>query len=146
MHNNFTYEHFADELPRYYWDFAPGYSYVDVATTDNHATFVISAQTHFRSDNFIVLTALYSFFYGRLGVGQSSKPDALNVVQVPLEVEILQSLTTMVESGYFSNSTFSTVIGAGHSFGSVLTQAVTSKYPTSFNTAILTGFSMNSTG
>jgi hypothetical protein len=70
---------------------------------------------------------LHRFFYDRLGVGQSSKPDALSVVQAPLEVEILQSLVTMVKSGYFSNSTFSTVIGTGHSFGSVLTQAVTSK-------------------
>jgi len=66
-------------------------------------------------------------------------------VQAPLEVEILQSLTTMLKSGYFSNSSFSTVIGTGHSFGSVLTQAVTSKYPSSFKTAILTGFSTNST-
>jgi pimeloyl-ACP methyl ester carboxylesterase len=89
---------------------------------------------------------LHRFFYDRLGIGQSSKPDALSVVQAPLEVEILQSLVTMIKSGYFSNSTFSTVIGTGHSFGSVLTQAVTSKYPTSFNTAILTGFSTNSTG
>jgi predicted alpha/beta superfamily hydrolase len=52
----------------------------------------------------------------------------------------------MLKSGYFSNNTFSAVIGTGHSFGSVLTQAVTLKYPTSFTTAILTRFSINSTG
>jgi len=52
----------------------------------------------------------------------------------------------MLKSGYFCNTTFSTAVGTGHSFGSVLTEAVTSKYPDTFNTAILTGFSMNSTG
>jgi pimeloyl-ACP methyl ester carboxylesterase len=52
----------------------------------------------------------------------------------------------MLKGGSFSNSTFSTIIGTGHSFGSVLTQALTSKYPTSLNTALLTGFSTNSTG
>ncbi|KUJ14467.1 uncharacterized protein LY89DRAFT_650311 [Mollisia scopiformis] len=109
---------------RYYWDFAPGYSYVDVVASYNRA----------------------SFFYDRLGVGQSSKPDAINVVQTPLEVEILQSLITMLKAGSFSNATFSTVIGTGHSFGSILTQAITSMYPTSLDTAILTGFSTNSTG
>ena len=89
---------------------------------------------------------IHSFFYDRLGVGKSSTPDAINIVQAPYEVEILQSLTSMLRAGYFSNSTFSTVIGVGHSFGSVLTEAVTAKYPNSFNTAILTGFSINSTG
>ncbi|KAG0645118.1 hypothetical protein D0Z07_9117 [Hyphodiscus hymeniophilus] len=109
---------------RYYWDFAPGYSYVDVATQYNHAT----------------------FFYDRLGVGKSSKPDAVSIVQTPLELEILQSLVTMLKSGNFSNNTFSTIIGTGHSFGSLLTQGLTAKYPNSLDAAILTGFSTNSTG
>ena len=30
----------TDKVFRYYWDFAPGYSYVDVATQAGHATFV----------------------------------------------------------------------------------------------------------
>lgn len=76
----------------------------------------------------------------------SSKPDALSVVQTPLEVEILQALITMLRSGYFSNSTFSSVVAAGHSFGSILTQAITAMYPQSLDAAILTGFSTNSTG
>lgn len=88
---------------RYYWDFAPGYSYVDVAVQAGHG----------------------AFFYDRLGVGKSSTPDALSVVQAPLEVEILHSLITTLKSGSISNSTFSTVIGTGHSFGSILTQAIT---------------------
>jgi pimeloyl-ACP methyl ester carboxylesterase len=63
-----------------------------------------------------------------------------------LEVEILQSLITMLKGGSFSNITFPNVVGTGHSFGSILTEAVTSMYPTSLSTAILTGFSTNSTG
>jgi hypothetical protein len=51
------YVRFSDDISRYYWDFAPGYSYVDVATAYNHATFVIPIQTHFRLDNCTVLTA-----------------------------------------------------------------------------------------
>lgn len=91
---------------RYYWDFAPGYSWVDVAAQYNHAT----------------------FFYDRLGVGKSEKADALNVVQAPLEVEIAHQLITQLKSGKFGN--FSKVVGVGHSFGSIITQAITSQYPT----------------
>ncbi|TVY43404.1 hypothetical protein LOCC1_G004572 [Lachnellula occidentalis] len=108
---------------RHYWDFAPGYSYVDAASRAGHGT----------------------FFYDRLGVGESSKPDALTV-QSPLELEILHSLIMKLKNGTFSNIKPVTLVGTGHSYGSVLTQAITSKYPTLLNTAILTGFTMNSTG
>ncbi|KAK4506535.1 hypothetical protein PRZ48_000267 [Zasmidium cellare] len=107
---------------RHYWDFAPGYSYVDVAAQYNYAT----------------------FFYDRLGVGESSKPDFLTV-QSPLEVEIANCLATSLRQGHFSNLTFSKVVGAGHSFGSIITQAITAQYPSSLDAAILTGFSANST-
>lgn len=82
---------------RYYWDFAPGYSYVDVAVENGYA----------------------AFFYDRLGVGTSSKPDAISVVQAPLEVEILHNLAFMLRTGIYSNTTFSSVVGVGHSFGSI---------------------------
>ncbi|KXT11848.1 hypothetical protein AC579_4274 [Pseudocercospora musae] len=108
---------------RSYWDFAPGYSYVDVAAQYGHAT----------------------FFYDRLGVGKSSKPDALNIVQAPLEVEILHQLLTKVRAGAFSDITPDTVVATGHSFGSILTQAITAQYPSAIDGAILTGFSVNST-
>lgn len=89
-------------------DFAPGYSYVDVATQYNYAT----------------------FFYDRLGVGESSKPDFLTV-QAPLEVEIANNLAKMLREGHFSKKSFSTVVATGHSFGSVITQAITAIYPNS---------------
>lgn len=107
-----------------YWDFAPGYSYVDAAIQSGHA----------------------AFFYDRLGVGLSSKPDPLNVVQAPLELAIVNELISMLRNGDFSNVKFSTVVGVGHSYGSALTEAVTAASPESLDAAILTGYSTNSTG
>lgn len=71
-----------------------------------------------------------TFFYDRLGVGESSKPDFLTV-QSPLEVEIANCLAKSLREGLFSNMKFSKVIGAGHSFGSIITQAITAMYPSS---------------
>lgn len=109
---------------RYYWDFAPGYSYVDVAAQYGHAT----------------------FFYDRLGVGKSTKSDPLNVVQAALQVEIANVLVQKLREGAFSAHAFSTVIGTGHSFGSIITQAVASRYPQAIDAAILTGYSLNTSG
>lgn len=108
---------------RYYWDFAPGYSYVDVAASNGYAT----------------------FFYDRLGVGASSKPDGINVVQAPLQVVIANNLIGMLRNGTFAGTAFRSVVGTGHSYGSVITEAVTANYPTSLDAAVLTGFSTNST-
>ncbi|EME81785.1 uncharacterized protein MYCFIDRAFT_32930 [Pseudocercospora fijiensis CIRAD86] len=114
---------------RYYWvrrlhpDFAPGYSWVDIAAQHGFAT----------------------LYYDRLGVGESDTPDALNIVQAPLEVEIAHHLISMLKSGYFGLE-FSKVVGVGHSFGSGITQGVTTQYPQDLNAAILTGFSLNTTG
>jgi len=109
---------------RTYWDFALGYSYVDVAAENGYA----------------------SLLYDRLGVGQSQKPDPIQVVQAALEVEIAQSLSEMLRGGSLSNHAFSKVVGVGHSYGSIITQAITANYPNSLDAAILTGFSVNASG
>ncbi|CAD0109648.1 unnamed protein product [Aureobasidium uvarum] len=106
---------------RYYWDFAPGYSYVDSAIEQGYAT----------------------FSYDRLGVGMSSTPDPIKTVQGPLEVSIANQLAMMLRSSMFANTNFTTVIGVGHSFGSAITQSVTANHPSTFDAAILTGFSTN---
>ena len=103
---------------RSYWDFAAGYSFVDVATTFGYA----------------------SFFYDRLSVGTSSKPAPLDV-QTSIELEILNVLATKLRQGQISNTTFSTIVAAGHSYGSILTQGLTAAYPTAVDAAVLTGFS-----
>lgn len=109
---------------RSYWDFAPGYSYVDVAASAGYATFL----------------------YDRLGVGSSSKEDPIHTIQSPLELEILNVLAEKLRHGAFGGLAFSQVVGVGHSFGSALTQGLTAKYPQAVDAAVLTGFSVNGSG
>lgn len=109
---------------RYYWDFAPGYSYVDYAATQGQATFL----------------------YDRLGVGKSEKSDPLSEVQTPLELAIAIELIAKLRAGAFGGITPQNVVGVGHSFGSILTQAITHSSPASLDGAILTGFTANSSG
>lgn len=109
---------------RTYWDFAPGYSYVDVAAAHGYAT----------------------FFYDRLGVGESQKADPIQVLQAPLEVEVAHTLAGLLRNGSVSANKFAKVVGVGHSFGSIISSAVTGLYPSAFDAAILTGFSTNSSG
>lgn len=111
-------------VDRSYWDFASGYSYVDAAAAAGYATFL----------------------YDRLGVGSSSKEDPLNVVQSPIQLEILEALARKLRDGSLGDRAFSMVVGVGHSFGSALTQGLTAAYPKALDAAVLTGFSLNSSG
>jgi pimeloyl-ACP methyl ester carboxylesterase len=102
------------------------------------------------------LRAGYSILtYDRLGVGQSDHPDAYDVVQAPLELEILRQLTLMARNGtlysfaqnakpadeVFSQVTKpSKVVHLGHSFGSFLTSAFIAKYGNLTDGAIITGY------
>lgn len=52
----------------------------------------------------------------------------------------------MVRAGDFGGIRPKYVVGVGHSFGSIITEAVTSMSPSTFDAAVLTGFSMNQTG
>ncbi|EMC98195.1 hypothetical protein BAUCODRAFT_50440, partial [Baudoinia panamericana UAMH 10762] len=103
---------------RRYWDFAPGYSYVDSAVEHNWATLA----------------------YDRIGWGASDTPDPLNIVQFPLIIEICHALTSLLRAGKVGGMAFETVVGVGHSFGSFTTQAVTVNYPDDFDAVILTGY------
>jgi pimeloyl-ACP methyl ester carboxylesterase len=107
-----------------YWDFAPGYSYVDEAISRGYAT----------------------FSYDRLGVGHSSKEDPINTVQAPLQLAIAHGLIRKLRNGQLGNISFANVVGVGHSFGSVITQAVSANYPDSFDIVVLTGYSLDSRG
>jgi pimeloyl-ACP methyl ester carboxylesterase len=109
---------------RSYWDFAPGYSYVDTAAQYGYAT----------------------FFYDRLGVGTSSKPDGIQIVQAPLETAILHQLVGQLRSGGFNRQRFNKIVGVGHSFGSILTQAVAASHPNDFDALVLTGFGTDGSG
>ena len=102
------------------------------------------------------LKAGYSILtYDRLGVGQSDHPDACDIVQAPLELEILKQLTLMARDGRLyklaaevkpTAFTFekltkpNKVVHIGHSFGSFLTSAFLSKHSNLTDGAIVTGF------
>lgn len=105
------------------------------------------------------LKAGYSILtYDRLGVGQSDHPDAYDVVQAPLELEILHQLTLMARDDrlYKFASTSKPSIPAfnalpaprkivhiGHSFGSFITSAFLAKHSNLTDGAIITGFLLN---
>lgn len=93
-----------------------------------------------------------------MGVGQSDKPDAYDVVQAPLEVEILRQLTLMARNGTLYsfaakanpvNAAFnelansSKIVHIGHSFGSVLTSAFIAEHGELSDGAIITGYLLN---
>ena len=104
-----------------YWDIAPGYSYIDAAAAAGYTT----------------------FSYDRLGVGLSDHPDAIEVVQSYLEVEIAHSLIQLLRSGTVGPQAFKTVVGAGHSFGSIQTVGLAAEYPKDLDAIILQGFTVN---
>jgi pimeloyl-ACP methyl ester carboxylesterase len=102
-----------------YWDFAPGYFYVDGAAAAGYT----------------------SFLYDRLGVGGSDNPGPIQVVQTPLEVNIAHQLIQILKFSVFSPTEFKNVIGTGHSFGSEITKTITAQYLNDIAAAILTSFS-----
>ncbi|KAI4114097.1 MAG: hypothetical protein LQ338_008054 [Usnochroma carphineum] len=105
-------------LEKSYWDIAPGYSYVDDAAAAGYATFA----------------------YDRLGVGQSDHPDPIQEVQAALEVEILHGLAQLFRAKKIGGHGFTSVVGVGHSFGSILQVGANSRYPKDFDGVVLTAF------
>lgn len=81
----------------------------------------------------------------RLGEGNSSKADPLNILQVPAEMSVLYELTSMLRNGTLPNvpHAFSKIVHVGHSFGSALSYLLAVMHPTASDGLILTGFSQN---
>ena len=109
---------------QFYWDFAEGYSFIDFAAEAGYPT----------------------FSYDRLGVGASAHPDPIQTVQASLQVEIAHTLATYLREGKIGGYVFKSVVGVGHSFGSVLCVGLLARYPKDFDAIVLTGFSMDSSG
>jgi pimeloyl-ACP methyl ester carboxylesterase len=105
------------------------------------------------------LKAGYSIFtYDRLGAGQSDLPDAYEVAQSPLQMEILHQLTLAARNGtlydlaenaappvpeFNALQVPSKVVHVSHSFGSILTSAFIALYSNLTDGAIITGFVVN---
>jgi pimeloyl-ACP methyl ester carboxylesterase len=96
-----------------------------------------------------VLKAGYSILiYDRLGVGQSDKPDAYEINQAPVHVEIINQLNLQARSGHLvpinaakglKIPQFKNVVLVSHSLGTRLTGGALTKYGANFDGAILTG-------
>lgn len=114
----------ADTLSSRYWDIAPGYSYIDAVTAAGYA----------------------AFSYDRIGYGKSDHPDPIQIVQGPLHREIAHALVQLLRRNQIGRNKFSKVVGVGHAAGSVITQAVTAKYPDDLDAVILTGLSLLGAG
>ena len=104
-----------------FWDIAVDYSYVDAAAEAGYAT----------------------FSYDRLGTGLSEHPDPIQIVQGPIQLEIMHILIQRLKTAQLGGKSFGTIVGVGHSAGSTYTQGITSKYPDDFHAVILTGTSAN---
>ena len=81
----------------------------------------------------------------RLGVGNSSIADPLNVIQAPAELSALYELTKMLRMGTLPNvpRAFEKIVHVGHSFGASLSYTLAAMYPTMSDGLILTGYSAN---
>ena len=109
-------------LDQTYWNIAPNYSYVSAAVEAGYA----------------ILN------YDRLGVGASDHPDPIQAVQAFADVEILHGLAQLLRTGKPGLApAVKRVVGVGHSYGSIVTEGVTAKYPADFDAVILTGFGPN---
>ncbi|KAH8675429.1 hypothetical protein BX600DRAFT_432011 [Xylariales sp. PMI_506] len=109
---------------RSYWDFPVNnynYSYVNQALDRGYST----------------------FFFDRLGLGESSHGDPLSEIQSSIEVVALYAMTSLLREGKLPgvNSKFSKLFHVGHSFGSIQTYGLTAKFPSASDGIALTGFS-----
>lgn len=104
-------------LDHRYWDFAPGYSYVDAAAAEGMAT----------------------LSYDRLGTGLSDHPDPLLEAQGSAGAEVLHELVVLLRSGAFDHK-FDKIIGVGHSFGSGIIDKAVSSHPSDLDAILHTGF------
>ncbi|CBQ68236.1 conserved hypothetical protein [Sporisorium reilianum SRZ2] len=111
-----------------YWDFtlSPEYSVVKHAASYGYST----------------------FRYDRLGTGGSETPHvgALDVLRAETEVAILQGvLAKLRNTTEVGGKRHGKIVGVGHSYGSVQTQAVSRMSPALLDAVVLTGYTTNGT-
>ncbi|CDS00528.1 uncharacterized protein SPSC_02077 [Sporisorium scitamineum] len=89
-----------------------------------------------------------SFRYDRLGTGKSETPvgGGFDVVRAQTEVAILQGvLGKLRNTTEVGGKKHGKIVGIGHSYGSVQTQAASQQTPSLLDAIVLTGFTTNST-
>ncbi|KAK7435044.1 hypothetical protein VKT23_019852 [Stygiomarasmius scandens] len=105
-----------------YWNFKNGsqYNYAEAALKAGHAIFM----------------------YDRLSVGNSSKPDGIQEVQIGTEMAIATALVEDLRT----RISFGKIIGIGHSYGSVQLIGLAARHGNLFDATVLTGASAFSAG
>ncbi len=109
---------------REYWNIAPGNSYVDYAAEQGCTT----------------------FFYDRLGLGRSQRPDPIQEVQTPLHLSIAHALVQLLRSGGVAGQNFTKIVGVGHSYGSAQLGGIATFWPSDFDALVLTGATADAIG
>lgn len=81
--------------------------------------------------------------WDRLGVGQSSRGETINEIQIFLEIAALRELTNLFASGHACGVShpYDRIVHLGHSFGSAMTYALVRETPEISAGIVLTGFS-----
>lgn len=86
-----------------------------------------------------------TFAFDRLGTGDSEpKPEPINIVQTPLQVEMLHALVgkvRLINSIIALVRPVGKVLYAGHSFGAIVGAALSIKYPNDIDAYVLEGLS-----
>ncbi|KAJ2970620.1 hypothetical protein NQ176_g8103 [Zarea fungicola] len=81
----------------------------------------------------------------RLCNGLSSRPHGLIDCQLPLEVEAAHAIVNAARDGIvpMTGRSFAKIIHVGHSYGSILGNGLSVRYPNDVDAYILTGYSVN---
>jgi pimeloyl-ACP methyl ester carboxylesterase len=108
-------------------------SYWDFPYSDYHYSYVQRALDH----------GFSTFTWDRPGIGESSRGNPINEMQASLEVTALTELTRRLRDGAIPEvpCVFEKFIHVGHSFGSILTNALASKHPELSHALVLTAYS-----
>ena len=80
----------------------------------------------------------------RLGIGKSSHPDPINVVQAPYQAELYNNLIILLRSSTKLSipTGWKKIIWVGHSFGSILGTQVSTKHPAAVDAFVQTGIAI----
>ncbi|KAI0482547.1 alpha/beta-hydrolase [Xylariaceae sp. FL0804] len=113
-------------------------SYWDLSYNDYNYSYVATAVDGY---------GFSTLAWDRLGLGASSRGDPVGEIQAPLEAAALGALTEKLRAGAVTGvcGRFDRVVHVGHSFGSVLTYALTAAAPGAglSDGIALTGFSQD---
>lgn len=65
-------------------------------------------------------------------------------MQSPIDLAIAAKFASMLRNGEIGGTSFTKVVGVGHSYGSAQLQALTATVPNALDGVLLQGFSANS--